>query len=53
MVRCGVKRNIIFNINLRHLFVRVLVYNKHVLFSMHGMNIKDSIECLSCTSTSK
>jgi hypothetical protein len=29
-----------FNINLHHLFVHTLVYNKHLLFNMHGMNIK-------------
>jgi Tfp pilus assembly protein PilO len=25
---------------LHHLFVHVLVYNKHLSFKMHGMNIK-------------
>ena len=29
-----------FNINLQYLFVHMLVYNKHLLFNMHGMNIK-------------
>jgi hypothetical protein len=29
-----------FNINLHHLFVHMLVYNKHLLFNMHDMNIK-------------
>jgi len=29
-----------FNVNLHYLFVRMLVYNKHLLFNMHGMNIK-------------
>jgi hypothetical protein len=28
-----------FNINLHSLFVHMLVYNKHLLFNMHGMNI--------------
>jgi hypothetical protein len=29
-----------FNINLHYLFVRMLVYNKYLLFDIHGMNIK-------------
>ena len=29
-----------FNINLQYLFVHMLVYNKHLLFNMRGMNIK-------------
>jgi hypothetical protein len=29
-----------FNINLHYLFVHMLVYNKHLLFSIHCMNIK-------------
>jgi len=28
------------NINLHYLFVYTLVHNKHLLFNMHGMNIK-------------
>jgi len=28
------------NINLHHLFVHILAYNKHLLFNMRGMNIK-------------
>jgi len=28
------------NINLHHLFVHILVFNKHLLINMHGMNIK-------------
>jgi hypothetical protein len=44
VVRCGVNSNIILNINLHHLFVHMLVYNKHVLFNMNGMNIKVSFE---------
>jgi hypothetical protein len=31
-----------FNINLHCLFVRILVYNKHFLISMHSMNIKNT-----------
>jgi len=29
-----------FKINLHYLFVHMLVYNKHLLINMHGMNIK-------------
>jgi len=29
-----------FNINLHYLFVHLLVYNKHLVFNMHGINIK-------------
>jgi len=29
-----------FNVNLQYLFVHMLVYNKHLLFNMNGMNIK-------------
>jgi len=29
-----------FNVNLHYLFVHMLVYSKHLLFNMHGMNIK-------------
>jgi len=29
-----------FNINLNYLVVHKLVYNKHLLFNMHGMNTK-------------
>ena len=28
------------NIKLQYLFVHMLVYNKQLLFNMHGMNIK-------------
>jgi hypothetical protein len=28
------------NINLNYWFVHTLVYNKHLLFNVHGMNIK-------------
>jgi hypothetical protein len=28
--------------NLHYLFVHVLVHNKHLLFNMHGMNIKSN-----------
>jgi len=34
------------NINLPYLFVHILVYNKHLLFIMHGMNIKVSYKKL-------
>ena len=27
-------------INIQYLFVRTLVYNKHLLLNMHGINIK-------------
>jgi hypothetical protein len=27
--------------NLRRFFVRLLVYDKHLLFNMHGTNIKN------------
>jgi hypothetical protein len=30
-----------FNINLHCLFVRMLVYNKHLLINVHGMNMKN------------
>jgi len=29
-----------FNVNLHYLFVHTLVYNKHSLFNMQGMNKK-------------
>ena len=29
-----------FNIHLHYLLVHMLVYNKHLLFNVHGMNIK-------------
>jgi hypothetical protein len=34
----------IININLHDLFVHILVYNKHLLINMHGMNIKIPIK---------
>jgi hypothetical protein len=30
-----------FNINLHCIFVHMLVYNKHLLINMHGMNMKN------------
>jgi len=30
----------LFNINLHYLFVHMLVNKKHLLYNMHGMNVK-------------